>query len=215
MLIDTASSLCTQFGACRVPGDCRSRGHVVRDHLGHQGHTPKNGVKPDTEFEAKCRKIFDAGFDAKPSPGVPAGGLTDPSGTVLIEDIPAGRVHDVDLFVQALKGAGKNPTTDSLYNSFLKITKGPGAYVSDGEGGFGKNKNYYATKVHLESILAVPTGTAAPTKDVATGLYAGCPAPRTCFIPVLINGKEWFPVVEAPKLTTTGTTAPTATTLAK
>ena len=211
-LIDYGGSLCTQFGAVSVPATAAAAGMSCVTIFDTKATPQKNSVKPDTEFEAKCRTIFDAGFQAKSIPGVPAGGLTDPSGTVLFEDIPAGECTMSYLFVQALKGAGKNPTSDSLYNSFLKITKGPFAYASDGEGGFGKNKNYYATKVHLESILAVPTGTA---KDAATGLYGGCPAPRTCFIPVLINGKEWFPVVEAPKLTTTGTTAPTATTLAK
>ena len=48
--------------------------------------------------------------------------------------------------------------------------------------------------MHLETIQNVPTGT---TKDPTTGLYAGCPAPRTCFVPVLIGGTEWFPVVAA------------------
>ena len=32
----------------------------------------------------------------------------------------------VDLFVQALKKAGKNPTTDKLYDSFLTIKKSAG-----------------------------------------------------------------------------------------
>ena len=171
----------------------------------------KNGIKADTEFEAKCRTIFDAGFGAKSTPGVPAGGLTDASGTFLFEDIPAGECTMSYLFVQALKGAGKNPTNASLYDSFLKITKGPFAYESDGEGAFGKNKNYYATKMHLETIQNVPTGTA---KDPATGLYNGCPAPRTCFIPVLINGQGVVPGRRGTEADHEAT-APTATTLAK
>ena len=36
----------------------------------------------------------------------------------------------------------------------------------------------------------MPTGTA---KDPTTGLYNGCPAPRTCFVPVLINGTGVVP----------------------
>ena len=207
-LVDYGGSLCTQFGASSVPATAAAAGMSCVTIFDTKATPTKNGIKADSEFEAKCRTIFDAGFGAKSVPGVPAGGLTDPSGTFLFEDIPAGECTMSYLFVQALKGAGKNPTTSSLYDSFTKITKGPNAYASDGEGSFGPKKNYYATKVHLETIQNVPTGTA---KDPATGLYNGCPAPRTCFIPVLVNGKEWFPVVAAPKLTTTTPT----TTLAK
>jgi hypothetical protein len=193
-LVDYGGSLCTQFGASSVPTTAAAAGMSCVTIFDTKALPGKDGVKKDTAFEAKCRAIFDAGFSAKSVPGVPAGGVTDAAGTFLYEDIPSGECTMSFLFAQALKASGKNPTTAKLYDSFLKITNAPFAYASDGVGGFGKNKNYFAKSVHLETIAAVPTGT---TKDATTGLYAGCPAPRTCFVPVLISGKEWFPVVAA------------------
>jgi hypothetical protein len=95
-----------------------------------------------------------------------------------------------DQFVQALKKAGKNPTTDKLYDAFLTIKNSPAAYMSNGKGGFAKNHPYFANAVHLELLNQANTQT---PKD-ANGLYNGCPAPVNCWVPQLINGTEWFPV---------------------
>ena len=32
------------------------------------------------------------------------------------------------------------------------------------------------------------------TAKDASGTFAGCPAPVNCWIPQLVDGKEWFPV---------------------
>ena len=79
MLVDAASSLCTQFGAAAAPATavgpgmpCVTTWDTVRP--------AKNAVKKDNAFEAKCRKIFDAGFDETSQPGVPAGDITDAGG---------------------------------------------------------------------------------------------------------------------------------------
>jgi hypothetical protein len=90
-----------------------------------------------------------------------------------------------------LKGAGKNPTQDSLYNAMIKIKSAPGAYMSNGTGGFGAGKAYFANQVHVEVLQAADTTT---PKD-ANGLYNGCPAPISCWVPLIpAGGSEWFPV---------------------
>jgi hypothetical protein len=192
-LVDYGGSLCTQFGAASVPAAAAAAGMSCVTVFDTKAIPAKTGTKKDTAFEAKCRAQYDAGYGVKSVAGVPAGGRTDASGTFLVEDFPPNECTMSYLFATALKGAGKNPTASSLYDSFLKITKYPAAYMSDGDGGFGKNKNYFAKFVHLESVVAVAT---SQTKDATTGLYNGCPAPTSCFVPVLIDGQEWFPVVQ-------------------
>jgi hypothetical protein len=98
-----------------------------------------------------------------------------------------------DLFVKALKKAGKNPTTDKLYDAFLTLKSNGAAYMSNGQGGFSKTKTYFANQVHLEILNQASTQTA---KD-ANGLYNGCPAPVNCWVPQLIGGSEWFAVQQA------------------
>jgi len=66
----------------------------------------------------------------------------------------------------------------------------PAAYMSNGEGGFAKNKTYFVNQVHLMSLNAANAQTA---KD-ANGLFNGCPAPVNCWIPQLVGGQEWFPI---------------------
>ena len=97
----------------------------------------------------------------------------------------------VDLFVNAMKKAGKNPTAAKVYDAMLTIKKNPAAYMSGGEGGFAKGKPYFANTVHLETLVAATPATA---KD-ANGLFNGCPAPVNCWVPQLVNGQEWFPIV--------------------
>jgi hypothetical protein len=194
VLVDYGASLCTQFGAASVPIAAAEAGMPCVTVFDTKAVPAKNGLKRDSAYEAKCRATFDAAFGVKSQPGVPAGGRTDAAGTALTEDYASNECMMSDLFVTALKAAGKKPTTAKLYDSFLEITKAPAAYISGGEGGFGKNKPYFATRVHLETIQAAALSTA---KDPATGLYNGCPAPVTCWIPVLVDGQEWFPVSTA------------------
>ena len=131
-------------------------------------------------------------MNEKTQPGVPAGDVTDAAGVTLTEDFAPNECTMVDLFMQALKKAGKNPTTDKLYDGFLTIKKNPAAYQSNGEGGFSKTKAYFSNEVHLEVLNLASTQT---PKD-ANGLYNGCPAPVNCWVPQLISGTEWFPVTQ-------------------
>jgi hypothetical protein len=188
--VDYGGSLCSQFGAASVPASAAEAQMPCVTIFDTRAVPAKNAIKKDNAFEAKCRATFDAAYGVKSIPGVPAGGVTDASGTALAEDVPPNECLMASLFHDALKGAGKNPTTAKLYDAFLKINKAPAAYMSNGEGGFGKNKNYFATQVHLETVQAA----ARTTPKDANGLYNGCPAPAPCFVPTLINGQEWFAV---------------------
>ncbi|MEX1008747.1 MAG: hypothetical protein WD271_13000 [Acidimicrobiia bacterium] len=190
MLVDASSSLCTQFGASRVPGPVAAGNVPCVTTWDTRAVAAKNAVKKDNAFEAKCRKVMDATFNETTQPGVPAGDTTDANGQTLTEDLAPNECVMADLFVQALKKAGKNPTTNKLYDAFLTLKSNPAAYMSNGTGGFSKTKPYFANQVHLEILNLANTQT---PKD-ANGLYAGCPAPVTCWVPQLIDGSEWFRV---------------------
>ncbi len=193
MLIDAASSLCTQFGASRVPAAIGPANVPCVTTWDTRAVNAKNAVKKDNPFEAKCRKIMDAALKEKTEPGVPAGDVTDANGQTLTEDLAPNECTMADLFVQALKKAGKNPTTDKLYDAFLTLKSNPAAYMSNGQGGFSPSKTYFVNQVHLEILNQASTQTA---KD-ANGLYNGCPAPVNCWVPQLIGGSEWFAVQPA------------------
>ncbi len=51
--------------------------------------------------------------------------------------------------------------------------------MSDGKGGYGKNKPYFPTKLHVEVLNYAKPDT---PKD-ANGLFNGCPIPANCFVP--------------------------------
>jgi len=111
------------------------------------------------------------------------------------------------LLLPAIKKAGKDLTWAKVYKNLLATTKAPGAYMSNGEGGFSKKKQYFANEVHL---MALNAASASTPKDAA-GLFAGCPAPVNCFVPQLIGGKEWFPLTTKFTVDTSGGTATTTT----
>jgi len=190
MLIDASSSLCTQFGASRVPATIGNTTVPCVTTWDTRAVSAKNAVKKDNAFEAKCRQTMDAALHEKTQAGVPAGDVTDANGQTLTEDVAPNECVMADLFVKALKKAGKNPTTDKLYDAFLTLKSSPAAYMSNGTGGFGPNKPYFANQVHLETLNLASTST---PKD-ANGLYAGCPAPVNCWVPQPIGNSEWFPV---------------------
>jgi len=186
-IVDTASSLCTQFGASRTP--LEAAGTPCLTTWDTRALPTKDGVKKDNEFEAKCRAQFDKAFSEKSQAGVPAGDVTA-NGVTYTEDLAPNECTQMALLLPAIKKAGKNPTWPKVYDNLLKTTKAPGAYMSNGEGGFAKNKTYFVNQVHLMSLNAANAQTA---KD-ANGLFNGCPAPVNCWIPQLVGGQEWFPI---------------------
>ena len=194
MLIDAASSLCTQFGASRTPAIVAEASVPCVTTWDTRAVNTKDGVKADNAFEAKCRKVFDEHFNETSQPGVPSGDSTDAAGKTLTEDLAPNECTMVDVFVKALKKAGKDATTEDVYDAMLTIKKSPAAYMSNGSGGFAKNKPYFANEVHLEILNAASTA----TPPDANGLYNGCPAPVNCWVPQEVDGTEWFPVSQAP-----------------
>jgi hypothetical protein len=106
------------------------------------------------------------------------------------EDIPYNECNIMNVLLPAIKKAGKDLTWDKVQANMMKATDAPMAYLSNGKGGFGKNKAYLAKNVHLEVLNPV----AATTPLDANGkTYGGCPLPINCFVPQPINGQEWFP----------------------
>ena len=106
------------------------------------------------------------------------------------EGAPDGkRLERIFTLFPAMKKAGKNLTWNKVYANLINTTNAPAAYFSNGEGGFAKNKPYFADQVHLVTL----TGASDSTPKAANGTFNGCPVPRPCWIPQEVNGTEWFP----------------------
>jgi hypothetical protein len=93
------------------------------------------------------------------------------------------------VLLPAIKKAGKALTWDKVYAN-IQSTAGPTAYLSEGQGAYGKNKPYYPNKLHVMMLNVAGPDT---PKD-ANGLFAGCPIPANCWVPVEANGQEWYPI---------------------
>ncbi len=187
LIFDAATSLCTQFGASRTPAEVAGAPCVTTWDT--RAVPAKNAIKADNAFEKQCRTDFDAFMGGKSLPGVPAGDVTA-GGVTYSEDFAPGECTIMSFLVPAIAKAGKNVTWDKVYNQIIASGKGPAAYMSDGEGEFAKNKPYYATKIHVQVLN---TANANTPRD-ANGLFNGNPAPVNAWVPVLIDGQEWFPV---------------------
>ena len=120
---------------------------------------------------------------------MPAGDVTV-NGTTYTEDLAPNECTMMALLASALRKAGKSPTWDKVHRSLLKTTDAPAAYMSDGRGGFGPAKPYFARSVHLMTLRIAN----ASTPPDANGLFNGCPAPVNCWVPQAVDGQEWFPV---------------------
>jgi len=188
IIVDASSSLCTQFGASRTPAEVVGSPCVTTWDT--RALPTKNGVKADNDFEAQCREAFDSFTSQKSQAGVPAGDVTA-GGVTYTEDIPPNECTMMSILIPAIAKAGKNVTWNKVYKNILKSGKGPAAYMSNGEGQFAKGKPFYATQVHVETLN---TANAQTAKDTS-GTFNGCPAPVNCWIPMEIDGQEWFPVV--------------------
>jgi hypothetical protein len=147
----------------------------------------KSGLAPDTAFEAKCREDYDASLGIKSTPG--SAGNEEINGVVYDADFPAGSCNLANILLPAIKKAGKNLTWDKVYAN-IQATKGPAAYMSEGQGEYGKDKPYFPTKLH---VLKLNYANQDTPKD-ANGLFAGCPTPVNCWVPVVSNGQEWYPI---------------------
>lgn len=188
LIMDSANSTCTQFSASRTPPEIAGAPCITTWDT--RALPTKDGVKADSAFEKKCRTVFDDAFATTSQPGVPAGDITV-GGVTYVEDLPPNECTIMSFLLPAIDKAGKNPTWAKVYRNILASGKGDAAYMSDGEGAFGKRKPYFATNVHAVTFNPASAQTA---KD-ANGTFNGCPAPVNCWVPQLVDGREWFPVV--------------------
>jgi hypothetical protein len=188
-IVDASSSLCTQFGASRTPAEVVGTPCITTWDT--RALPTKDGVKADNEFEAKCRSDFDKATNQKSQAGVPAGDITA-GGVTYTEDFPPNECVIMSVLLPAIKAAGKNPTWAKVYKNILASGKGGAAYMSNGEGQFTKKKPFYATQVHLQTLNTA----GADTPKAANGTWNGCPAPVNCWVPQLVDGEEWFPIVQ-------------------
>jgi hypothetical protein len=189
-VLDDSPSMCTIFGASRIPAEAAGAPCLTASDT--RAVPTKDGLKTDTEFEAKCRAIFDKTFNQKSQPGVPSGDLTV-NGVTYTEDVDMSYCNIVNLLVPAMKRAGRNLTWNKVAKELEKTGTAPAGYLSNGEGSLGKGKHYFADNIHVVNL----SGANKDTPEDAHGLFNGCPAPTSCFIPQLVDGKEWFPVTQA------------------
>jgi len=187
-IVDAASSLCTQFGASRTPAAVAGVPCITT--WDGRAVPTADGVEEDSEFEAECREQFDEFSEQQSQPGVPAGDI-EAGGVTYTEDFPPAECTIMSLLLPAIEKAGKNVTWDKVYKNLLKVKKGTAAYMSNGEGGFGKTKPFYANQVHVVTLKIANKD----TPQDANGTFNGCPAPVNCWVPTLVDGEEWFPVV--------------------
>lgn len=185
-IIDDAASMCSIFAASRIPGEVAGTPCVTAYDT--RALPTKDGVKADSKFDAECRKVFDNGFQLTSQPGVPSGDVIA-GGKTYVEDMRPDYCTMMSVLIPSMKKAGKNLTWDKVAKNMEAIESAPASYLSDGEGSFSKKKHYFANNVHLVTLNAAN----AQTPVDANGLFNGCPAPVNCWVPVVTDGKEWFP----------------------
>lgn len=186
-IIDVSASMCTIFAAGRIPVEAAGTPCVTAADT--RALPTKDGVKKDSPAEAKCRATFDAAFATRSQPGVPSGDVVA-GGVTYNEDFPFDYCNITNVLLPAIKKAGKNLTWDKVARNMERMTSVDTIYLSGGKGSFGKDKHYLADNVHL--VVLNPANTQTP-RD-ANGLFNGCPAPVNCWVPQLVDGKEWFPI---------------------
>ena len=187
----TAFAFDGQAGACNLDGARFAPSEVnikCLSFYGTRALPDKSGIRPDTPFEAKCREQFDKAFNEKSYPGVPNGDY-EAGGVTYVEDFAEDECTIMNLLLPAMKKAGKNLTWDKTFSNLMKVTNGDVASHSDGHGSFSKNKPYFYDQVHIVERSAASANTPV---DANGTTFNGCPIPRSCWIPVLTDGKEWF-----------------------
>jgi hypothetical protein len=185
--VDGQAQACTFNAAGRMPAEATDV-LCVTTNDGKAGLDGK-GVRPDNALEARCRTEFEAQTKFKTTPNAPSG-QTTVNGVRYDQDIDPYSCTLMSLLLPALEKAGKNPTWAKVYKNLISAGKGSAAYMSNGEGGFAKNKPYYADQMHVMKLAKVD----ANTPRAADGTYNGCPSPFSCWVPITVDGKEWYPI---------------------
>ena len=178
-LMDTSSSGCSPYGATQVKPEAYGTDCTTAyDHS-----TDGTSIRPDTEFEAYCRSVFDENFESyyggMSMSGVPAGRIIeDANGKTFYSDYTPQECALMNILKLAFEGAGVNPTRASFMEAALGLGEVPLALVSGGKGLLAPGKPFASTAVHTVRM----TGADATTAPDANGLYNGCAAPVACGI---------------------------------
>jgi ABC-type branched-subunit amino acid transport system substrate-binding protein len=187
MIVDIGQSACAAFGASRTPAEAAGAPCVTAWNT--WALPDGEGLREPTEFEAECRERFDEQFDTESYPGVPTGEeITTSDGRTLSSDFAASECTMLPLLRQALETAGDDLTHESLHAAFLEITSAPAAMLSDGGGGFGPDKPFFANRMHAVQLVVNSPDAAL---DANGETYNGCPAPVNCWVPLTGN---WFDI---------------------
>jgi hypothetical protein len=188
-LIDGQANTCTPISVSQVIA--AADGATCITAWDSASEPTKDAIKPDNALEAKCRKEHDAATGVETTPGGSGAPRTVPDVGTFPADISPLECNIASFLFPAIEKAGKNPTWDKVYAAILKSANLPTAYLSNGKGGFGKNKPYFTNPVmHFEKLSFADAST---PKD-EHGLYNGCAMPAPCLVPELVNGQEWFSV---------------------
>jgi hypothetical protein len=187
--IDGQANTCTPFAATRT--NPLAAGATCITAWDARTVPTKDGIKPDNALEAKCRKSFEAATGKKTLPGGSSGSIVAADGTKYGGDLAPPECMIAEVLLPAIKKAGKDLTWNKVWKNLMATTDGPAAYMSNGKGGFGKNKPYYANPVMHFTEMAGNTTSAV--KD-ANGLFNGCAVPAPCFVSTEVDGQDWFKV---------------------
>jgi hypothetical protein len=187
--IDGQANTCTPFSASRA--NVLAAGAQCITAWDGRATPERDTIKPDSEFEAECREIYEKGSGKDTLPGSSSGPTTI-NGVTYASDISPQECMIANVLLPAIKKAGKNLTWDKVHANLMATTNTPAAYLSNGKGGFGKNKPYLAAPVmHFTTMLG---NTPASQADAATGLFNGCALPTPCWASDEVDGEEWFTV---------------------
>jgi hypothetical protein len=189
-------ALDTQGNGCRPSGSAAAQ--LPKSAAGMLCVTPNDfptkpdlsGIKTDTSVEAKCRAEYEKATGLTTTPGMYSGGAVI-NGVTYENDFPETECNLANVVLPAIKKAGKNLTWDKVYSNILNTTSAPAAHMSDGTGGFAKDKLYFPKKAQVVELHYADKDT---PKDAASGLYNGCNTPASCWVPKVYGSKQWFPL---------------------
>jgi hypothetical protein len=188
--LDTQGNGCRPSGSAAATLPKSAQGMLCVTTLDFVTKPDLSGIKKDTPVEAKCRAEYEKATGLKTTPGMYSGGA-DINGVSYENDFPDTECNLTNILLPAIKNAGKNLTWDKVYANILNTKNIPAAHMSAGTGGYAKNKLYFPTKAEVAELHYADKDT---PKDATTGLYNGCTAPTSCWVPKVYNGTQWFPL---------------------
>ncbi len=188
--MDTQGNGCRPSGSAAASLPKSADGMLCVTTLDFVTKPDLSGTKKDTAVEAKCRAGYEKATGLTTYPGMYSGGAVI-NGVTYENDFPDTECNLTNVLLPAIKKAGKALTWDKVYANILNTKSIPAARMSDGTGGFAKNKLYFPNKAQVVELHYADKDT---PKDATTGLYNGCTAPASCWVPKVYGAKQWFPL---------------------